>query len=77
MSKDNSGHSSVSAELEVPTKEAELRIILVDPTGQRPTQVWSSGSLAKYRETIQGKILRRIRLRIRRIRRRMMIRTTK
>lgn len=63
-SDDNFTHSSVSAELERPTKKAELRIFLVDPAGLRPTVVWNSeqGILAEYQETIMARLLMLLRL---------------
>jgi len=63
MSDDNFTHSSVSADLERPTKKAELRIFLVDPAGLRPTVVWNSeqGIPAEYQETIVARFLRYLR----------------
>jgi hypothetical protein len=54
MSKDKYGNSSVSAALEKPTRKAELRIVLVDPTGIRPALVWRSdpGSSTKHHGAI-------------------------
>jgi hypothetical protein len=64
-SEDNFTYSSVSAAIERPSKRAEIRIFLVDPTGQRPTVVWHSdqGSLIECQETIVARILRILRIR--------------
>jgi hypothetical protein len=73
VSEDDFGHGPGAAELVRPSKDANLRIILVDPTGQRPTSVWTRDGHPQYRETIVGRFFRAIR----RMRQRTMVRTAK
>ena len=64
-SEDNVNYSSGSTVIEKPSKKAEIRIFLVDPTGQRPTVLWNSdqGSPIEYHETVVARILRILRIR--------------
>jgi hypothetical protein len=63
MPKDKYGNSSVFAALEKPTRKADLRIVLVDPTGIRPARVWRSdpGSSTKHHGAMARWILRILR----------------
>jgi hypothetical protein len=61
-SEDNSGYPSISAGIEQPSVKAEIRIFLVDPSGRRPPQLWSSdlGRTVEHREMMVAKIRRLI-----------------
>lgn len=54
---DSSGYSPV---IEKPSDKAEIKIFLVDPTGQRPPLRWSSdlGGAVEHRETMVARIRR-------------------